>query len=894
MKFKFSGYGVHPTIYESYTDDLLYGMFRGGIWGTLDEHQRQQLLQETVNREAKAMGQKGACEVRFVDMPANEYGRQYGNVIELNRQNFVEDKRVHQANGYKFVTPFQYSNYQALETVLHENTHAWQNQVIDNTISHSDKQRVAEYRANNFTSSLVADHTADNKTVLRQGSHYLNGVTPNGYYLYYFQATERDAHRYGENRAREIMNQNLTTFGPDQTAEKYKEKIRIAGYQANLKVAQKAFNNENIERDINNTLLNHYYGMSRPVDPETAKIVDHEMSESYKQQHGINQKSNESEKTDTEKTRLSWNGEPHDAGKSERRLAESYREALKKGDADKAHRTKEILDRYEDNRQAARDVAQKAAPLQHELDDAVRDVSKELGFNYSPLREGKSTDSMLSKVADRQKADNVESLNDLYRHKIEMNSFKDTKDAAVGIEERLRDKGYNILDAEVKDNKKSGYKGLHLTVEKNGLGGEIQFTTKDHWELKEKSDAIYDDIRELVERDDRGEKLNLDEIDKIADKLDESRELWNKFDAKEFYEAANEFKAIGQEIQSQRGGSITSTMSDHETLLEGSTQSPSTSSSKDSLSRENRTILPSSNSTGRPSLSDNSAMSIPPESDTGIVSENEEIDKNDNAEETRSEDEKSFDNTIDDSVAEEAEKEVGAEKQALGEEETESEEEAETEEEAESEEEAEAEEKTESEEEAEAKEKTESEEEAETEEEAEEETELEKETEVEEETTEEEEQTDDLVETDSEGEAPAEETAEDEEQASDLIGEETADESETEETAEEEEQADDLVETDGQDEASSEETAEDEEQANDLIGEETADESESKETAEDEEQADDLVETDGENEAPAEETAEDEEQASDLIGGGSTDGSADESDSEENVEEEDEEQSYSY
>ena len=87
---------------------------------------------------------------------------------------------------------------------------------------------------------------------------------------------------------------------------------------------------------------------------------------------------------------------------------------------------------------------------------------------------------------------------------------------------------------------------------------------------------------------------------------------------------------------------------------------------------------------------------------------------------------------------------------------------------------------------------------------------------------------------------------------------------------------------------------EDEEQANDLIGEETADESESKETAEDEEQADDLVETDGENEAPAEETAEDEEQASDLIGGGSTDGSADESDSEENVEEEDEEQSYSY
>ena len=606
MKFKFSGYGVHPTIYESYTDDLLYGMFRGGIWGTLDEHQRQQLLQETVNREAKAMGQKGACEVRFVDMPANEYGRQYGNVIELNRQNFVEDKRVHQANGYKFVTPFQYSNYQALETVLHENTHAWQNQVIDNTISHSDKQRVAEYRANNFTSSLVADHTADNKTVLRQGSHYLNGVTPNGYYLYYFQATERDAHRYGENRAREIMNQNLTTFGPDQTAEKYKEKIRIAGYQANLKVAQKAFNNENIERDINNTLLNHYYGMSRPVDPETAKIVDHEMSESYKQQHGINQKSNESEKTDTEKTRSAWKDEPPDAGKSQKESGE----------------------------------------------ENSGDVVKEEG------PEAASTEK---------------------------------------------------------------------TAE-----GEDETPAEENAEEKA-------------------------EVEKEA--ADESE---------------NEERTIEEE------------QTDNLAEADGENEAP--------------------------------------------------------AEETAEDEEQ-----VDDLVETDGEDETPAEETAEEEEQTDDLAETDSEEEAPAEE-----------------------------------------------TAEEEEQADDLVETDSEDEAPAEETAEDEEQASDLIGEETADESTTEETAEEEEQTDDLVETDSEGEAPAEETAEDEEQANDLIGEETADESESKETAEDEEQADDLVETDGENEAPAEETAEDEEQASDLIGGGSTDGSADESDSEENVEEEDEEQSYSY
>ncbi len=629
MKFKFSGYGVHPTVYGAYNDKDLYGMFRSDVWSRMNENQRQQLLQETVNRVAKSMGEKGACEVRFADLPSNVYGQQSGNVIELNRNNFALDKRTHQSNGYKFVLPFEHSNYMALQTVLHENIHAWQNQLIDKTINNADKELIAQYTANNFTSSMIVDHTADNKKILRQGSQYMNGVTPGyGYQMYYLQATERDAHKFGERQALNIMNYNLKNYGPDPTAEKFKEEVRLNGYQAQENEAKKIFNNENIERDINNTLLNHYYGMNRSVDPETAKKVDHEMAESYKKQQGIGQNSNASEQKSAEKSRAAWNGEPPDAGKSEHKLAEQYQEALSRGDLKEANNKKEILDRYEDNRQAARDVAEKATPLQHELDDVVKDVSEELGFEYTPLREGKSTDSMLSKVADRQKADNVESINDLYRDKIQMNSFQDTKAASESTIQRLREKDFNILGAEVKDNKESGYKGLHLTVEKNGLGGELQFTTAEHWNCKEKSDAIYDNVRELDERFKRNEKLSPEEMKTLLASMEESRKLWNEFDAKDFNEAKDAFKAVGEELQSQRGGqSASETAEPSESLSDGSTHSPSTSSSNSFFSFENRNIRPSLSSNGRPSQSDNSAMSQPPENDTKIVSENDGNDK---------------------------------------------------------------------------------------------------------------------------------------------------------------------------------------------------------------------------------------------------------------------------
>ena len=278
-----TGYGEHPTIYGSLEDNELYAMYRGDIWFGLNETQRQQLLQETVNREAERNGELGSCEVLFEDMDPCILGEQSAGVIRLNRDAYVEDKRVHTYNGQTIEEPFTTSNYNALETVIHEDIHAWQNQCIEGTIECTDQDLLNEYRANNFTDSPIADENGE----IQNGSQYLNGVTPGyGYYMYYFQSTERDAHFISEKRTLEIMRDNAM-YGEDPSADRFLEEVSDNGYIATKSDAEELFGDEDFDHGINNTLMNKYYGTKLEADPEVEKLVEGEMIESYNRQHGM-------------------------------------------------------------------------------------------------------------------------------------------------------------------------------------------------------------------------------------------------------------------------------------------------------------------------------------------------------------------------------------------------------------------------------------------------------------------------------------------------------------------------------------------------------------------------------------------------------------------------------
>ena len=47
-----SGFGDHPTQYARLNNDQLYAMFRESVYSRLEESEKLDLLQETVNRDA--------------------------------------------------------------------------------------------------------------------------------------------------------------------------------------------------------------------------------------------------------------------------------------------------------------------------------------------------------------------------------------------------------------------------------------------------------------------------------------------------------------------------------------------------------------------------------------------------------------------------------------------------------------------------------------------------------------------------------------------------------------------------------------------------------------------------------------------------------------------------
>ena len=288
-------YGVHPTRYGNLSNDQLYAMFRESTYSKLGESEKLELLQETVNRDALEKGEVGAPEIRFADLPANESGNAANGVINVNRDMAVNGTQSFDYNGQTIQHSISDYNIQSLNTVLHENIHCFQDQIIDGTITIEDAQKTAEYQANSFTSSAVLQ---DGRYQL--GSQYLTGETANGYYCYYFQSTERDAFLGAEEKTAAILSGLKEKYGTEPSFEAYAKSVEITGYHATEREAIERFQNLNFERELNQTLQNQYFGTNVPVDKNTEATVKAEMVATYKSlQQQITQANNLSAKEDT-------------------------------------------------------------------------------------------------------------------------------------------------------------------------------------------------------------------------------------------------------------------------------------------------------------------------------------------------------------------------------------------------------------------------------------------------------------------------------------------------------------------------------------------------------------------------------------------------------------------
>lgn len=288
-------YGVHPTRYGEMSDENLYSMFRESTYSILTESEKLDLLQETVNRDALERGEIGSPEVRFADLPSTESGRAADGVININRTMAVDGIQSSEYNGQTIQYFMGDYNCQALDTVLHENVHCFQDQVRDGTITIDDALKTAEYQANDFTVSVMLQ---DGRYQL--GSQYLTGETANGYYCYYFQSTERDAFWSAEEKTSAILNIISEKYGSEASFEAYARSIAVTGYNAMEQEAIERFQNPNFVQDLNQTLQNQYFDTNVPINPDTEKAVKAEMLATYQSlQQQITQTDDLIEKEDT-------------------------------------------------------------------------------------------------------------------------------------------------------------------------------------------------------------------------------------------------------------------------------------------------------------------------------------------------------------------------------------------------------------------------------------------------------------------------------------------------------------------------------------------------------------------------------------------------------------------
>lgn len=268
-----------PTRYSNWSEGALYSWFRGEVWKNLDEGARADLLQEVVNRSAEGGEQTAACRVIFAQLEPTVAGEQSGDLIRLNREMFVNDRQAAVYCGTSVYRPLDDANLRALETVLHENQHAWQNQVTRGEIPGVEPSLRREYAANQFRPVPLTQTDGTPRT----GSTYLQGRIggEEGYYLYYFQSTERDAHRISEAQAVDIMNELAAQYGDEPSFEAFRATIAEEGYDAVLAGAREKLGVPDPSAQINQSLMNHAYGTRFPVDPSLEAMVQWEMALSH-------------------------------------------------------------------------------------------------------------------------------------------------------------------------------------------------------------------------------------------------------------------------------------------------------------------------------------------------------------------------------------------------------------------------------------------------------------------------------------------------------------------------------------------------------------------------------------------------------------------------------------
>ena len=233
------------TKYHFRSDSELYSLFSHQTWNSLNFNSKMAALQELENRAAKAYGNTPRRVVAET-MQGSKYGGYNSNddVIRLNRGLIESGRFTYRDENTGKITDsrkMNSANAELVDTIYHENYHAYQQDVVNGRIQHPDKREAELWRAN-----LERD---ENGHLVRYCSSDLD---------YRIQSSERSAWKTGESETRRVFDTIEKENGPDPGYAEYKRDLVKNSYEKKLAEAKAISGNPYYREDLDEGMLKDY------------------------------------------------------------------------------------------------------------------------------------------------------------------------------------------------------------------------------------------------------------------------------------------------------------------------------------------------------------------------------------------------------------------------------------------------------------------------------------------------------------------------------------------------------------------------------------------------------------------------------------------------------------
>ena len=240
------------TRYEAATEEDLQDLFHSAHWDAMTPAERLDACQEVANRDAASMGME-PVEVVSRPMTGAQYGAYDPNTRQLAINSHVlEEGQLVNRDGQAITAPG--ANAETLDTVFHENSHAYDQQLREAVEAQQDglpcnQEIIAHAQANHI----------DIDTLRASDTLYI----PDGC-SYDLQYCEAKAFNAGETKTADCFASSTSRLGEDAAYTAYRDNLALrGGFHESLSEMRDVYQDANFDKTLNEQISSRYYADGR-------------------------------------------------------------------------------------------------------------------------------------------------------------------------------------------------------------------------------------------------------------------------------------------------------------------------------------------------------------------------------------------------------------------------------------------------------------------------------------------------------------------------------------------------------------------------------------------------------------------------------------------------------